>query len=64
MTSNDPELRDDDCVTHDRLGPLEAMARYMSERDPHAGRDIARYVGLEAGDETVQHVEKVKVGHH
>lgn len=62
MTSNDPKLqrRDDDFVAQDRLGPLEAMDRYMSERDPHAGRDIASYVELEA-DETVQHVEKVKV---
>ena len=37
------------------------MHRYMSERDPHAEREIAHYVELQASDETVQHAEKVKV---
>jgi hypothetical protein len=64
MTTKDPtskRLDDDDaCVTHDRLGPLDAADRYMSERDPHAERGIAHYVELET-DETVKHVERVKV---
>jgi hypothetical protein len=63
MTSNDPKLQqpapaDDDFVA--LPVPPEAMHRYMSERDPHAERDIVHYVELES-DETVQHAEKVKV---
>jgi hypothetical protein len=50
---------DDDCVTHDRLGPLEAAGRYMSERDPHEERDIVDYVEIEA-NEKVKHAERVK----
>jgi hypothetical protein len=64
MTSNDPKLQqpasgDDDFVA--LPVPPDEMHRYMSERDPHAEGEIARYVELEAGDETVQHAERVKV---
>jgi hypothetical protein len=51
----------DDCVVHDHPVPPEEMARYTFERDPDAERDIANYVHGQARDETVQHVEKVKV---
>jgi hypothetical protein len=65
MTSSDTKQgpavsSDDDCVTHDRLGPLEAVDRYMSERDQHAEREIADYVEMEA-EEKVKHAERVKV---
>jgi hypothetical protein len=53
--------RDDDCIIHDHPVPPDEMARYTFERDPHAERDIANYVEGQARDETVQHVEKIKV---
>jgi hypothetical protein len=38
----------------------EELGRYSAERDPAAEQDIAHYVHLEASDETVQHVERMK----
>jgi hypothetical protein len=40
--------------------PAEALGRYSVDRDEHSENDIAHYVELEAGDEVVKHVEKVK----
>lgn len=40
--------------------PAEALAKYAVDRDVHSENDIARYVELEAEDEAVKHVEKVK----
>ena len=40
--------------------PAEQLDKYSVDRDPHSERDIAAYVVLEADDETVQHVEKIK----
>lgn len=52
---------EDDCVIHDHPVPPEEMHRYTFERDPDAENDIANYVSGQARDETVQHVEKIKV---
>ena len=66
LTDNDSDPKpqrptsDGDSFTHEQPVPPEAMGRYTFERDPHAEREIAHYVELEASDETVQHVEKVK----
>ena len=49
-----------DCTVPSESVPPEELGRYMVERDPHSEKDIARYVELEANDETVKHVEKVK----
>lgn len=40
--------------------PSELIARYAVDRDPDSEKDIARYVEIEAKDETVLHVERVK----
>lgn len=52
---------EDDCVIHDHPVPPEEMHRYTFERDPDAENDIANYVSGQARDETVQHVEKIKI---
>jgi hypothetical protein len=50
----------DGCVVPDHPLPPEEVGRYSAERDPDAEQDIANYVRIEAQDETVQHVERVK----
>ena len=40
--------------------PADQLKRYSEERDPDSEQDIAHYVELEASDEHVQHVEKIK----
>jgi hypothetical protein len=57
---SEPETPTDECVVHDHPVPPE-VGRYSVERDPAAEQDIARYVQMEASDETVQHVERVKI---
>jgi hypothetical protein len=51
---------DDDCVFPPPALPAEELGKYSVERDPHLEREIARYIELEAEDEIVKHVEKVK----
>jgi len=50
----------DDCVVPQHAVPAEELGRYSVERDPHAERDISSYVEMEAKEESVKHVEKVK----
>lgn len=50
----------DECTIPSHPVPAEELARYSPTRDPHSEQDIARYVELEAADETVQHVERIK----
>jgi hypothetical protein len=50
----------DDCVLPPPPMPAEHLARYSPSRDPDSEQDIARYVEIEAPDETVQNVELVK----
>jgi hypothetical protein len=40
--------------------PPGELARYSPDRDPDSEQDIARYVELEAQDEKVQNVERIK----
>jgi predicted Zn-ribbon and HTH transcriptional regulator len=49
-----------ECVVHNHPVPASELGRYSVDRDPHSEQDIARYVELEAEDEVVQHVERVK----
>ena len=49
-----------ECVVPGPSIPPEELHKYLSESDPHSAQDIARYVEIEANDETVLHVEKVK----
>jgi hypothetical protein len=51
---------DGECVIHEHPVPPGELDRYAVESDPHSETDIARYVEVEAQDETVQHVEKIK----
>lgn len=55
-----PALPDDDCVVPSHPVPAEELSRYSVERDPHSESDIANYVTVEALDERVLHVEKIK----
>ena len=55
-----PDKPVDECVVHDHPVPPEEVGRYSVERDLAAEQDIANYVQVEASDETVQHVERVK----
>ena len=50
----------DECVVHDHPVPPEELWRYSIERDSHTEHDVASYVGTQAPDETVQHVERIK----
>ena len=50
----------EDCVLPSQPIPAEALAKYSVDRDVHSEKDIAQYVELEADDEVVKHVEKVK----
>ena len=49
-----------ECTFLEITVPPEELSRYSADRDPHREKDIAQYVELEARDESVKHVEKVK----
>ena len=59
MQSNIDEP-DDDCAVHAHPIPASDLSLYHVDSDPHSEQDIARYVGTQTRDETVQHVEKIK----
>jgi hypothetical protein len=50
----------EDCIVPSGAIPAEALGKYSVDRDVHSENDIGRYVELEASDEIVKHVEKVK----
>jgi hypothetical protein len=50
----------DDCAVPSLPIPAETLAKYAVDRDVHTEKDIARYVELQAEDEIIKHVEKVK----
>ena len=50
----------DDCIVHTHPIPSSELDRYSIDSDPHSEMDIARYVEIEAPDESVQHVERIK----
>jgi hypothetical protein len=56
--SQEPESSE--CVIPGPEIPAHELHKYMSESDQHSAQDIARYVEIEASDEVVLHVEKVK----
>jgi hypothetical protein len=49
-----------ECIVHLHPVPAEDLWRYSPERDPHSEQDIASYVEIQAPDEEVRNVEKVK----
>ena len=49
-----------ECVIHTHPVPPGELGRYSVDGDPHSEMDIASYVEIEAPDENVQHVEKIK----
>lgn len=51
----------EDCVAHAHPIPADELGRYSMDRDSHSEMDIARYVEGQASDESVQHVERIKV---
>ena len=59
MASNSNEP-DDDCVAHAHPVPASELGFYYVDSDPHSEQDIARYVEIEAHDEKVEHIEKIK----
>lgn len=50
----------DECVVHTHPVPPRELGSYSVDGDPHAEMDIATYVEIEASDENVQHVERIK----
>lgn len=63
MAEEKPEIDgvpQSECVVGYISLPEENSGRYSPTRDPDAEQDIARYVEIEASDETVKHVERVK----
>lgn len=50
----------DECVVHTHPVPPGELDRYSIDSDPHSEMDIARYVEIQARDEAVQHVERIK----
>lgn len=63
MTERDSDSNGTDrseCVVPGIAVPPEELHKYLSESDPHSAQDIARYVEIEARDEDVLHVERVK----
>lgn len=58
--TNQPEKQDaDDCV-HSHPIPADEAQRYSPARDYDSEQDIARYVEIEASDETVLSAEKIR----
>jgi hypothetical protein len=56
----DTPKKKSDCVIHEHPVPARELAEYTVDKDSHSENDIAEYVHGQAGDETVQHVERVK----
>lgn len=50
----------DECVIPSNAIPAEELCRYSVDCDPHSEGDITSYVEGQAGDEIIQHVEKIK----
>jgi hypothetical protein len=48
------------CIVPTHSVPPSELGRYSPVRDVHSEQDIARYVEIEAHDEVVKHVEKIK----
>ncbi len=57
---SEPTETDDAHVIHDHPVPPEELWRYSPVRDAASEEDIARYVEIEARDEKVSHVERIK----
>jgi hypothetical protein len=57
---NRSSVPDDECTVHSHPVPPSELARYSVDRDADSEQDIARYVEIEASDEKVEHVERVK----
>jgi hypothetical protein len=55
----DPDVSTDWAVSSLSL-PEKFAERYSPDRDPSTEKDIARYIEIEAQDETVKHVELIK----
>lgn len=49
-----------ECIVPSHLIPAQDLSRYSPERDPHSEQGISDYVEIEASDETVQNVERIK----
>lgn len=49
-----------ECVIHTHPIPPRELGCYSVDADPHSEMDIANYVEIEAPDENIQHVEKIK----
>lgn len=49
-----------ECLTHAHPLPPGEIGSYSVDADPHLEMDIANYVEIEAPDENVEHVEKIK----
>jgi len=61
VEDNSAENRmNDGCVRPSHPIPPDELAPYVVENDPHTETDIVTYVGGQAPDETVQHIEKIK----
>lgn len=54
------ENKNDECVVPSHPVSPQELACYSVDSDSHLERDIANYVEIEAEDEAVQHVEKIK----
>ena len=50
----------DERIVHTHPVPPSELGRYCVDGDPHSEMDIAAYVEIEARDENVQHVERIK----
>ncbi len=55
-----PSVESDECIVHTHPVPAGELSRYSIEGDQHSEADIANYVGGQARDEIVRHVEKIK----
>ncbi|MEE9905129.1 MAG: hypothetical protein K4305_06875 [Chlorobium sp.] len=57
---NSDDRPEGESLIHEHPVPPGELDRYAVERDPHSEMEIARYVEIEAQDETVQHLERIK----
>jgi hypothetical protein len=63
MSENDQKYEEGEtkaCEVGSISLPEEFVGRYSPDRDTASEKDIARYVEIEARDETVKHVELIK----
>lgn len=60
MAGDERDISSSDCVIPQHAVPPEELSRYSPKRDSHSEADIARYVEIEAREESVKHAEKVK----